>query len=146
LLFNVVGSLLVGRHPLELIRVYLTFPLGEQALHTDDGLTLAIGCCLYLATGMLLGIPFHLILTRWFDKAPFLTRFWVASALALGLWLFNFYAVLSWLQLVLFGGQWIIMEMPWYVGAATHLVFGWTMLLVQPLGTYVPYRSPGEAS
>lgn len=145
LLFNVVGSLLVGRHPLDLIRVYLTFPLGEQALKTEDGLTLAIGCCLYLATGMMLGIPFHLVLTRWFATATFLKRFGVATAMALGLWLFNFYGVLSWLQLVLFGGQWIVMEIPWYVGAATHLVFGWTMLLVQPLGVYVPYRQTSEA-
>ena len=31
LLFNVVGSLLVGQNPLRLIQVYLTFPLGERA-------------------------------------------------------------------------------------------------------------------
>src|SRR5260221_10728255 len=48
LLFNVVGSLLVGHHPLHLIQVYLTFPLGESALNMDGGVALAIGCCLYL--------------------------------------------------------------------------------------------------
>ena len=62
LLFNVVGSVLVGQHPLQLIRVYLTFPLGESALQTDSGLAVATGCCLYLGTGMLLGIPFHIVL------------------------------------------------------------------------------------
>lgn len=32
LLFNIVGALVFGKHPLELIRVYLTFPMGGQAL------------------------------------------------------------------------------------------------------------------
>ena len=58
LLFNVAGSLLLQmpQHPLRLIQVYLTFPLGERALQMDDGLALAVGCCLYLGTGALLGI------------------------------------------------------------------------------------------
>ncbi len=70
LLVNVIGAPIVGKNPLELIRVYLTFPLGEKALAltgaaekiyaVPDGVILAIGCCMYLATGMLLGIPFQL--------------------------------------------------------------------------------------
>src|SRR5262245_42396627 len=32
LLVNVIGAPIAGKHPLELIRVYLTFPLGEKAL------------------------------------------------------------------------------------------------------------------
>ena len=145
LLFNVVGSVLVGQHPLRLVQVYLTFPLGESALQIQDGLTLAVGCCLYLATGMLLGIPFHLVLSRWFAGASFGLRLGVASALALGLWLVNFYALLSWLQPLLFGGRWIVELIPWWVAALTHLVFGWTMVLVQPLGTFIPYRLSTEA-
>jgi hypothetical protein len=144
LLFNVVGSLLVGQHPLHLIQVYLTFPLGASALQTEGGLLLAIGCCLYLATGMLLGIPFQLVLTRWVPNASFLVRLGVVSALALAVWLVNFYGILAWLQPLLFGGDWIVKEVPWWVGASTHLVFGWTMLLVQPLGTFVPYRANTE--
>jgi hypothetical protein len=45
LLANVIGAPLAGKSPLELIRVYLTFPLGEKALSmTADtgGLQLAI--------------------------------------------------------------------------------------------------------
>jgi hypothetical protein len=144
LLFNVVGSLIAGLHPLHLIQVYLTFPLGPTALNVDDGLTLAIGCCLYLATGMVLGIPFHLVLSCWFDKSSLRTRFIVVSVLALFLWLFNFYGVLSWLEPLLFGGNWIVREIPWWVAALTHLVFGWTMLLVQPWGIFVPYRQRTE--
>ena len=74
LLFNVIGAPIAGKSPLELIRIYLTFPLGEQALEltgagrsvyaVGDGLILAIGCCLYLGTGMLLGIPVYMALAR----------------------------------------------------------------------------------
>jgi hypothetical protein len=144
LLFNVVGSLVVGQHPLQLIRVYLTFPLGEEALHAESGLALAIGCCLYLATGMLLGIPFQLVLTRWAATASFPMRLGVVSALALVVWVVNYYAILSWLQPLLFGGNWIVNDVPWWVAALTHLVFGWTMLIVQPLGTFVPYGTKSE--
>jgi hypothetical protein len=142
LLLNVVGSLIFGKHPLELIRVYLTFPLGAEALDVNDGVTLAIGCCLYLATGMLLGIPFNLVLNGRLARSSLATRFAVVSALALGLWLFLYYAVLLWLQPLLFGGRWIVDLVPPGVAALTHLVFGWTMLLVQPLGVYVPYYRP----
>jgi hypothetical protein len=145
LLFNVVGSLLVQQHPLHLIQVYLTFPLGSAALRVDDGLTLAVGCCLYLGTGMVLGIPFQLILSGPLAGASFARRFAVVSGLAVLLWLINFYGILSWMQPLLFGGQWIVQEIPWWVGVLTHLVFGWTMLLVQPLGTFVPYQQSAEA-
>ncbi|MCS7047137.1 MAG: hypothetical protein NZO58_12335 [Gemmataceae bacterium] len=144
LLFNVVGSLLVGQHPLYLIKVYLTFPLAERGLEIDDGLTLAVGVCLYLLTGMALGIPFHVILSRWFVGSSLGKKLVVVSALALAVWLINFYAILSWLQPALFGGRWIVDLIPWWVGAATHLVFGWTMLLVQPLGTFVAFSRLAE--
>lgn len=144
LLFNIAGSLLVApapgvpETPLRLINVYLTFPMGERALGIESGLALVIGICLYLATGMLLGIPFHLILSRWFDEAPLGKRLVVASILSLAIWVINFYVLLSWLQPLLFGGNWIVRLTPWWVAALTHLVFGWTMALVQPLGTFDP--------
>lgn len=146
LLFNIIGSSVAGLHPLQLIRVYLTFPLGDAALHADSGLALAIGCCLYLATGSVLGVPFQLVLSRWFVGAPFARRFAVVTGLALLLWLVNFYGILSWLQPLMFSGRWIVDEIPWWVAAATHLVFGWTMLLVEPLGAFIPYHPPTEAS
>jgi len=143
LLLNVVGSLLFEKQPLELIRVYLTFPMGEQALDynaVDNGVILAIGCCLYLATGMLYGILFQLVLTRFTAQSSTAVRFIVVSVLALAVWLLNFYGILYWLQPALFGGRWIVDQIPWWVAAATHLVFGWTMLIVYPLGRYTPYR------
>ncbi len=142
LLFNIVGAMLVGRHPLELIRVYLTFPLGERALSlefTDNGFIIAAGCCLYLATGMIGGIPFHMILSRWFGESSGGKRFVVATILGLGVWLVNFYGILSWLQPLLIGGDWIVKTIPIYVAIATHLVFGWTMLAIDQWGRFVPH-------
>ncbi|HKQ49974.1 MAG TPA: hypothetical protein VJZ71_18005 [Phycisphaerae bacterium] len=138
LLFNIVGAAMVGRHPLELIRVYLTFPLGEKALEIQSGFVLAAGCCLYLGTGMIGGIPFHLILSRYYGTDSGTRRFIVATILGIGVWLFNFYGVLSWLQPLLIGGSWIVDQIPVYVAAATHVVFGWTMLLVDQWGRFVP--------
>jgi len=149
LLANVVGALLFGKPPLELIRVYLTFPMGEKALElsdSDGGLTLAIGCCLYIATGMLYGILFQIVLSRFAANSTFATQFVVVSLLALGVWLVNFYGILSWLQPLLFGGRWIVEQIPWWVAAITHLVFGWSMLLMYPLGRYTPYRAQSENS
>ncbi|MFO0973066.1 MAG: hypothetical protein U1A27_06470 [Phycisphaerae bacterium] len=150
LAFNVIGAALVGKHPLELIRVYLTFPLGEKALHLHateyGGFLLAAGCCLYLVTGMFGGIPFHLILSRYFGQSSGLVRFAVATVLALGVWVVNFYGLLSWLQPRLIGGNWIVEQVPVYVAIATHLVFGWTLLFVDQWGHFVPYQATGAGS
>lgn len=148
LLFNIVGSLLTAQHPLQLIRVYLTFPLGDQALESDTGLALAVGCCLYLGTGMLLGIVFQLALAKWAPDGPLGKRIAVASILAIVVWLINFYGILSWLQPLLIDmseENLIVRQTPWWVAALTHLVFGWTMALVYPLGSYVPYRRHADA-
>ena len=168
LLINVIGSVVVGQHPLRLIQVYLTFPLGDKALSADmdSGMTLAIGCCLYLGTGMLLGVPFHMIMTFIFggslERPKFipdplglylvnaqgihslLARLGVATVLGISMWLVHFYAILSWLQPLLFDGSWIVSDIPWWVAALTHVVFAWTMALVYPLGVYVPYELQTE--
>jgi hypothetical protein len=152
LLFNVIGSSLTGRHPLEIIRSYLTFPLGDKAFELppdQNGLMLAIGCCLYLATGMLLGIPLYLALARWGRGRSLGFKVAIASAVALAIWLFNFYAVLSWLQPAVVDmspANLIVNRVPWWVAAATHLVFAWTMVLVYPLGEITPYRRVTEQS
>jgi hypothetical protein len=146
LVFNIVGSTIVGQHPLKLIQVYLTFPLGERALgeEFDSGIALAIGCCLYLGTGMLLGIPFQMAMARFLPHGGLLQRLVLATLLGLLLWIINFYGVLSWLQPLLFGGNWILEQIPMPVAALTHLVFAWTMALVYPLGEYIPYRRQTE--
>lgn len=140
LMFNVFGSVLIGQHWLKLIQVYLTFPMGEAGLQMDGWLALTVGCCLYIGTGMVLGVPFH-VLMGWLTRDSSLVhRILVASALAVSMWLVHFYGILFWLQPMLFGGAWIVELIPWYVAAVTHLVYGWTMVAVYPLGEYAPYR------
>lgn len=144
LLFNVIGAVMLGKPALMLISVYLTFPLGKQALHfttEQNGFILAGGCGLYLLTGMFGGIPFHLILSRYFSNDSFGKRFVVASIMGIGIWIINFYGILSWAQPSLIGGNWIVNEIPIPVAVATHLVFAWTMLLVSQWGRFVPPTS-----
>ncbi len=138
LMVNVAGSLLVGKHPLELIRVYLTFPMGESALATEDGKALFVGCVLYLITGGIYGVAFHLAMSWYFPGASLKKRFIVANIMGLGLWIVNFYLILSWLQPVLLGGNWILTEVPFYVAAFTHLVFAWTLWIVEYWGRFEP--------
>lgn len=157
LLVNVIGAPVAGKSPLELIRVYLTFPLGAKALEiasqqTDvyaigDGVILAVGCCLYLATGMLLGVPFFVALVRLTEGKSVGVRLAVATGLSLVLWVINFYGILSWLQPALIGGNWIVdpAVLPTWVAAVTHLVFGWTLALLYPLGRFQPYLPPQTA-
>lgn len=149
LLFNIVGSALVGQYPLELIRVYLTFPLGDKALQMDSGLALAVGCCLYLATGMVLGIPVYLALTRWAAGGSLGKRLTVASAVSLLIWVIMYYGILSWLQPALIDMKpenLIINRVPPGVAALTHLVFGWTLAVAYPLGVFTAFRRPMEQS
>jgi hypothetical protein len=119
-------------HPLRIIQVYLTFPLGQRALQLDGGAVLVLGCMLYLGTGMLYGMLFELTSSYFLPHAGVRARLVSYSILALIVWLVNFYGLLLWLQPLLLGGRWIVDLMPWWVGAVTHLVFGWIMALVYP--------------
>lgn len=130
LAFNAIGAPMADEHPLQLIRVYLTFPMGEAALTASNGQVLTVGCILYLVTGGLYGVGFHLVMSSMFTGASMGKRFIVGTALGLALWLINFYAILSWLQPMLLGGNWIVEMVPWPVAAATHVAFAWTMLLI----------------
>jgi hypothetical protein len=139
LVFNVICSLLwptitgEAQHPLRLLQVYLTFPLGESALQLSGGLALALGCVLYLGTGALYGMLFVWAISYVLPRAGLSARLIVCSILALIVWVTNFYVLLAWLQPLLFGGRWIVELTPWWLGGLTHLVFGWTIALVYPL-------------
>ena len=141
LLLNVVGSAFwpaisgTPQHPLRLIQVFLTFPLGESALGLDSGPLLALGCLMYLATGMFYGMLIVVALSYFLPNSGVFGRLVACSILATAIWVINFYGVLSWLQPLLLGGRWVIDLVPWWVAAVTHLVFGWTIALIYPLAS-----------
>jgi hypothetical protein len=102
---------------------------------------------LYLGTGMLLGIPMYLALTKWTSTGGFAKRMLVASLVSVVIWLVMYYGILSWLQPAVVDmspQNYIVNRVPAWVALLTHLVFGWTMVLVYPLGDFVPYRRPME--
>lgn len=136
--FNALGAPLADEHPLQLIRVFLTFPMGEAALTASSGQVLTVGCILYLVTGGIYGSAFHVVMSTYFAKSSIVARFIVGSLLGLALWVVNFYAILSWLQPMLLGGNWIVEMVPWWVAALTHLVFAWTMLLISYWARFEP--------
>lgn len=149
LLVNAIFAPLAGKSPLELIKVYLTFPMGEKALEINAAgngwLILSLGVCLYIGTGMLLGVPFYLQLVRICGKqSPLRKRLIAAVLISLQLWVIAFYCILSWVQPLLLGGNWITdpTVLPPWVAAGTHLVFGVTLALLYPLGQFTPYTPP----
>ena len=137
---NVIGAPLFGERPLQLIRVYLTFPMGERALDAEQGMVVFVGCTLYLVTGALYGVFFHLLMSLFFSEATRSKRFLIGSLVGLGLWIVNFYLILSWLQPLLLGDNWIVRLVPFWVAALTHLAFAWTMLAGELWGQFEPYR------
>lgn len=152
LLVNVIGAPIAGKSPLELIRVYLTFPLGEKALELTtqaadvyaigDGVMLAIGCCLYLATGMVLGMPFYMLMVRFCEGKSVAWRFAVATVLSLITYGITFHLLLRWIQPALIGGNWITDPhiLPPWVAIVTHLAFGWTIAVLYPFGRFQAYQ------
>jgi hypothetical protein len=139
LLVNVIGSVfwpaVTGQiqHPLRLIQVYLTIPLGDNALQLESGYTLAFGSILYVATGMLYGLLIVIGISYVIPRADFEARAVFAVVASVALWLINFYLLLSWMQPLLFGGQWILQLIPWWVAALTHCIFGVTIAALYPL-------------
>ena len=97
---------------------------------------------------MVLGVPFQVIMARALPRGTMLQRLCLATVLGLLLWAVNFYLILSWLQRLLFHGDWITdpAYLPPWVGAATHVVFAWTMVLLSPWGQYEPYRRQTESA
>ena len=137
LAFNMIGAPLFGEPALKLIRVYLTFPMGERALIGEEGMVLSVGAGMYLLTGAIYGIGFHLFLRNFRDKGR-LRLFLVSTVLGLAVWVVNFYLILSWLQPLLLGGRWIVEEIPFWVAAATHLAFAWTIWIGEAWGRVEP--------
>lgn len=136
LLFNVVGSVIFDKHPFELIRIFMTFPMGGSALTSDSATALVVGIILYIGTGACYGVIFEVIMAKYFKASSRMTRILAAITIGISIWLLNFYAILSWLQPMLFDGNWIISMIPFWVAALTHIVFALTMVAIGEWGHF----------
>jgi hypothetical protein len=143
-LFNVLGSLLVSQDPLRVLRVYGTVFLGAKALTTEDLNFFMLVAVVHFSVGAIAGAVFHVFVNRFFPGRVLL-QIVLGGVYGLVMWVVNFYFVLVWLQPRLVGEAYVLELMPAWVAALTHLVYGLTLGLLQPLGRFVPYR-PREAT
>ncbi len=136
LFFNIVGSVIFDKSPFELIKIFMTFPMGGSALTSNSETVLIIGIILYIVTGSFYGVIFEVIMARYFKTASKGSRVIAAMGIGVAIWIINFYGILSWLQPMLFDGNWILQMIPFWVALLTHLVFALTMVLIGEWGHF----------
>jgi len=136
---NVIGSLLVKQDPLYVLRVYGTIFLGETALTTEDLNFFMLVAVVHFSVGACAGAVFHVLVNRFFPDQGLL-QIVLGGVYGLLMWVVNFYLIISWLQPLLVGRPFILELMPFWVAALTHIVYGLTLGLLQPLGRFVPYQ------
>ena len=143
--FHIVGSLLVNQDPLRFLRVYGTVFLGARALTTEDLNFFMLVAIVHFSVGAIAGAVFHVLVNRFVPD-----RGWLQVALGalygLVMWIVNFYFILSWLQPRLVGEAYVLELMPAWIAALTHVIYGVTLGLLQPLGRFVPYRPVSPVS
>jgi hypothetical protein len=136
---NVVGSILVAQDPLRILRVYGTIFLGPRAL-TPDGLDFfMLVAIVHFSVGAAGGAVFHVLVNR-FVPGRTVLQVLLGAGYGFLMWIVNFYVVIAWLEPRLWGQAYVLELMPSWVAALTHLVYGLTLGLLQPLGRFVPYR------
>jgi hypothetical protein len=142
-LFHVVGSVLIHQDPLRILRVYGTVFLGARALTTEDLNFFMLVAVVHFSVGALAGAVFH-VLVNWLVPGRTATQIVLGALYGLAMWIVNFYVVLAWLQPRTVGEPYVLELMPVWIAALTHVVYGVTLGVLQPLGRFVPYR-PADA-
>jgi hypothetical protein len=138
-LFHVVGSLVVKQDPLLFLRVYGTVFLGAKALTTDDLNFFMLVAVVHFSVGATAGAVFHVLVNRFVPDRSGL-QIVLGALYGLLMWVVNFYLVIAWLQPRLVGEAYVLQLMPAWIAALTHVIYGVTLGLLQPLGRFVPYR------
>ena len=141
--FHVIGSLLFQQDPLLFLRVYGTVFLGKAALTPDDLNFFMLVAVVHFSVGASAGAVYQVLVSR------FLPENWplqiaLGAAYGLLMWIVNFFFVIAWLQPRLVGEAYVLQQMPAWIAALTHVIYGLTLGLLQPLARFVPYR-PAEA-
>jgi hypothetical protein len=137
---NVLGSLVLEQDPLLFLRVYGTVFLGEKALVTDDLNFFMLVAVVHFSIGAAGGAAFQVLVSRFVPDRPAL-HVVLGAVYGVVMWLVNFYGILVWLQPRLVGQAYVLELMPVWVAALTHVIYGVTLGVLQPLGRFVPYRA-----
>ncbi len=140
--FNVVGSAVVSQDPMLILRVFGTFFIGQEALTTDNLNFLMLVLLTHAIVGAAGGAVFHVVINRNFADRSTGQKILYSGLFGCALWLINFYGVISWLQPLLVGQAYILRLMPFWVAALTHIIYGLTLGLLQPIGRFIPYAPP----
>ncbi len=144
-LANVVGSLLVEQDPLLFLRAYGTVFLGPNALATHDLTFFMLVAVVHASVGAVAGAIFHVGLAFFVPERPAL-QIALGAAYGLLMWLVNLYIAIPFLQAEIWGEVLVLKVMPWWVAAVTHLIYGLTLGLLEPLGRFEPFRPAQEAA
>lgn len=137
--FHVVGSLLVNQDPLLFLRVYGTFFLGASALTTDDLNFFMLVAVVHFSVGASAGAVFQVFIGR-YGPTRWSAQILLGALYGLVMWVVNFFFVISWLQPLLVGKAYVLELMPMWVAALTHVIYGLTLGVLQPIGRFVPYQ------
>ena len=126
---DIASAKLMGFAPLMVLRYYATLRDGPGALLMTSRSFLLNAVLMHLAVGSALGAIFVLIVSgRYIQR---FTRYLAAGiGFGLGIWFINFYLLLSWIQPLVNGKSYILENIPWWVAAATHALYGVTIALV----------------
>lgn len=139
-LFNIIGSMIVAQDPMKILRVFGTFFIGEEALTTANLNFLMLVLLVHFTVAAVGGALFHVGVNRYFAGASLGRKILLSGVFGILLWIINFYAIISWLQPLLVGQAYILQMMPFWVAILTHLIYGLTLGILQPLGMFVAYR------
>jgi hypothetical protein len=141
-LFNVFGSLMIDQDPYYVLRVYGTVFLGQDALTTQDLNFFMLVAIVHFSVGAMAGAVFH-VFVNYFGVSRPAQQIAAGALYGVLMWVVNFYLVLWWLEPALVGQAYVLELMPAWVAALTHVVFGLTLGVLQPLGRFDPFRTSG---
>ena len=145
--FNVIGSMMMSQDPMMLIRVFGTFFIGEKALTTLDLNFLMLVLMAHFSVGATGGAMYHVVMNKYFLNRSYEWKLLMGGGWGLIIWIVSFYLIISWAQPMRVGEAYILSMIPIWVAALTHLVYGLTLGVLEPMGRFVPYRTaskPGE--
>ena len=136
---HIIGSVLINQDPLRVLRVYGTVFLGANALTSEDLNFFMLVAIVHFSVGASAGAVFQVFIGR-FVPDNWGLQIILGGLYGLLMWVVNFYVVIAWLQPRLVGQPYVLELMPVWIAVLTHLVYGLTLGLLQPLGRFVPYK------